>query len=306
MAVCSAFFGLILACPMSAQAGKGNGKGNGGGGSGEEPPPSSASVEYELAWLEDLGGGETEVHDVNSSGIAVGRSKDPNGDWRGFVATSSGILTPLDGYWDLPPGFADGWIVGRDFQINEALDVCGIISDAEGVYSVFLANLGNPSSLIVLEWEGFEHYLQLNENGDVAFSSNSAGAGHPVLYVKSADQIFEFFELTGLLTSGLNNQLQISLNRASNTSWLDDSYRLTVDAATGSGVLEDLESNLRTSARSFAYAIDNSGAVFGFAENRKATAGIVDVGSLAWEPVDSSLPSGTTSWGLPGSEGQCA
>lgn len=83
-------FALFAAfSPLSAKPGGngGGGGGNPGGGGDEDPPTNPAPVEYQLTWLPGTYG-YTEIHDINSAGIAVGRYHDETGTPRLFWTTS--------------------------------------------------------------------------------------------------------------------------------------------------------------------------------------------------------------------------
>ncbi|MGI9241519.1 MAG: hypothetical protein ACR2RV_12010 [Verrucomicrobiales bacterium] len=161
---------LLIASLGSVSAGK-DGKGK-PKPVDDDPPPTEATVAYHLTWLSGSEGSRIEIYDVNSAGLAVGSSRDANGNWHPFLAEEGGGMTQLNDLWQLPAEVAGGAIVGSDCQINEKNQVSGSIEDAQGNRFLFLADLDiddpDPVFLDVLPASGGS-YLRMNENGDLSF-----------------------------------------------------------------------------------------------------------------------------------------
>ncbi len=240
-------FALFAAfSPVSAKpGGKGGGGDKPGGGGGEEPPPNPAHVEYQLTWFPGTYG-YTEIHDINSAGIAVGRYHDETGARRLFWTTADGTINPLDDWWVLPPGYEDWQVEGGELQINNAHDVCGFIENTvTGEEELFLANLFDVSSLEpVGSVPSNSQWLHMNENGDVVFMAAQTG-WYSLLYVRSLNTIFNFEQdYPGYMPTGINDNLQVSLILSGESDGTGLVYhgsaRLTFDPANESAMVEEL------------------------------------------------------------------
>lgn len=311
---------ILLAAFSPVLAKKG---GNKPGGGGEDPPPNPAPVEYQLTWIPGINDGQMHIYDCNTAGIAVGSYQDDTGTYRPFCTTADGVITPLDDWWALPPGY-EGWRVGgrlAEMQINEANEVCGIIAnDQIPERQLFLANLSDPNSLVPVGpvHSGKPRYIYMNEHGDIASRMAVGNGGTLQLYVRSLDKMFEYEQdLRGFTPTGINDNLQVSLVYSEFTSGptgplFHGSGLLSFDVATETGMFDDLgiaETIFDPMTVPWG-GINNAGTVFGYFETRKprirlsggnmvsrtanTTAGFIAAGSATWTELDTRLPTGGT------------
>jgi hypothetical protein len=278
---------LVASLP-AAFAGNGNGKGKPGGG-GEDPPTPAASIEYELTWLAGFGGDDTFVYDVNSAGIAVGRSEDANGTFKGFVATAAAGMVDFDNWLQLPAGWTS-----RVLALNESNLACGYIKRPEFSDNVtFLVDLADSTSLELLHSFPAAPTLgmRINENGDFSFRVD----GVNYLYVRASDQLFSLDGIADLQRPhAINEQLQLALpsNDDRHNRPGAHAFRYSFDSTTETGFLEDLQADLKGNALTFAFDITNEGTVYGsfLRKGGLTKAGYVENGSTVWnalEAVDS-------------------
>jgi len=282
---------LLLIASIGSVSAKGKPPKPGDGGGGASP------VDYELTWIPGTYG-DTQIADVNSSGIAVGTYYDSSGTRRAFWTSADGIINPLDDVWVLPAGY-EGWSIRPtlSMRINDSNQVCGhLVNDQSFEKETFTANLLSPLSLLPLGPIG--NGIEMNQNGDILLPRRG-------IYCRSLNQIFEIPEIELGIPTGFNDNLQATF-----VSWRDDggqgfdgSFRYSFDPATGTGVLQDLGSTLPGGSIPIARDILNDGSVVGFyysnearKSDRKAKAGFMDGDTLVWSEFDAPLPTGGDIW----------
>jgi|GEM_PF-4119093 len=220
------------------------------GGNGGGPPPNPAPVEYQLTWIPGINDGHMRIYDCNTAGIAVGSYDDETGTTKPFCTTADGVITPLDNWWVLPPGY-EGWrVMGHEMQINEANTVCGVITnDQTSEYKLFLANLSDTDSLepvgSILSSKPW--WVYMNEHGDVAFRTHAARTITTetftwdttlYLYVRSLDKMFGWEQTVGDFTpTGINDNLQVSLVYSDYDEQFGNPRTATGPSFHGSGLL---------------------------------------------------------------------